>query len=117
METFESRRACKRVNECHSHHINYLLQSSQQSHEQEGYYSSHLTDRSRQGSEKLSNLLVLTQIVSVCTKFEAGSAIPKPPFYPVCLVLTFKEGEILKHFIKISEKLLTPGETHVESNE
>ena len=43
LETFESRRGCKRVTECHSHHINYLLQSSQQSHEQEGYYSSHLT--------------------------------------------------------------------------
>lgn len=25
LETFKSRRGCKRVNECHSHHINYLL--------------------------------------------------------------------------------------------
>ena len=35
----------------------------------------------------------------------------------MCLALALKEEEILKHFIKVSEKLLTRGETHVESNE
>lgn len=33
------------------------------------------------------------------------------------LALALKEGEILKQFIKVSEKLLTQGETQVESNE